>query len=46
MKELEIRLEEVEKKLERLMYKGSNDEKLVDKKRELQRQIKDLATNK
>jgi hypothetical protein len=46
MKELEIRLEEIEKKLERLMYKGSNDEKLVDKKRELQRQIMELSKNK
>ncbi len=46
MKELQIRLEEVEKKLERLMYKGSNDEKLVDKKRELQRQIMELSKNK
>jgi hypothetical protein len=46
MKELEIRLEEIEKKLERLMYKGSNDEKLVDKKRELQKQIMELSKNK
>jgi len=46
MKELQIRLEEVEKKLERLMYKGSNDGKLVDKKRELQRQIMELSKNK
>lgn len=39
LEELELRLNEIEKKLERLLSKGGNDEKLVDKKREIQKEI-------
>lgn len=39
LEELQSKLIEVEKKLDRLLAKGGNDEKLVDKKREIQQEI-------
>jgi len=41
MDELKDREEYLLKKLDRLMDKGSNDEKIVDKLREVQKQIRD-----
>lgn len=44
--ELEKSLQLVNAKLKELLKRGSNDEKLVDKKRELQKQIKTLETDR
>lgn len=44
--ELRLQLKEVNKQLDKLMSLGSNDESIVDKRRELQQQIRDLKNNK
>lgn len=44
--ELRIELKEVNKQLDKLMLLGSNDESIVDKKRELQKQIRILKNKK
>ena len=46
IQELRLQLKEVNKQLDKLMLLGSNDEKIVDKKRELQQQIRNLKTKK
>lgn len=40
---LQDQLTEIYKKIEKLYRKGSNDEKLNDKKREIQKQIRDAV---
>lgn len=44
--ELRLELKEVNKQLDKLMLLGSNDESIVDKKRELQKQIRNLKIKK
>ena len=44
--ELRLELKEVNKQLDKLMLLGSNDESIVEKKRELQKQIRNLKKNK
>jgi hypothetical protein len=44
--ELRLLLKEVNKRLDKLLLLGSNDESIVDKKRELQQQIINLKNNK
>jgi hypothetical protein len=44
--ELRIELKEVNKQLDKLLSLGSNNESIVDKRRELQRQIRDLKAKK
>jgi hypothetical protein len=44
--ELRLRLKEVNKKLDKLLSVGSNGESIVDEKRELQKQIRNLKNNK
>ena len=46
LQELRLKLKEVNKQLDKLMLLGSNDESIVDKKRELQQQIRNLKTKK
>ena len=46
IQELRLQLKEVNKQLEKLMSLGTNDESIVDKKRELQQQIRNLKTKK
>ena len=46
IQELRLELKEVNKQLDKLMLLGSNDESIVDKKRELQQQIRNLKTKK
>ena len=46
MNKLRLQLKEVNKQLDKLMLLGSNDESIVDKKRELQQQIRNLKTKK
>jgi hypothetical protein len=46
IQELRLQLKEVNKQLDKLMLLGSNDEIIVDKRRELQQQIRDLKTKK
>ena len=46
LQELRLGLKEVNKQLDKLMLLGSNDESIVDKKRELQQQIRNLKTKK
>jgi hypothetical protein len=46
LQELRLELKEVNKQLDKLMLLGSNDERIVDKKRELQQQIRNLKTKK
>jgi hypothetical protein len=40
--ELRLQLKEINKQLDKLMLLGSNDESIVEKKRELQKQIRNL----
>lgn len=40
--ELRLQLKEVNKQLDKLMTLGSNDEKIVDQRRALQKQIRNL----
>jgi hypothetical protein len=40
--ELRLQLKEVNKQLDKLMLLGSNDESIVEKKRELQKKIRNL----
>lgn len=44
--ELRLRLKEVNKRLDKLLSVGSNDESIVDEKRELQQQIRNLKNSK
>lgn len=44
--ELRLRLKDVNKRLDRLMSLGSNDESIVDEKRKLQQLIRDLKISK
>ena len=44
--ELRLKLKEVNKQLDKLLSVGSNDESIVDEKRELQQQIRNLKNNK
>jgi hypothetical protein len=44
--DLRLELKEVNKQLDKLMLLGSNDESIVDKKRELQQKIRDLKIKK
>lgn len=44
--ELRLQLKEVNKQLDKLILLGSNDETIVDKKRELQQQIRNLKIKK
>jgi len=44
--DLRFELKEVNKQLDKLMLLGSNDESIVDKKRELQQKIRDLKIKK
>jgi hypothetical protein len=44
--ELRLQLKDVNKQLDKLMLLGSNDESIVDKKRELQQIIRDLKIKK
>jgi len=46
LQELRLELKEVNKQLDKLMLLGSNDESIVDKRRELQQKIRDLKVNK
>ena len=46
LQELRLELKEVNKQLDKLMLLGSNNESIVDKKRELQQQIRNLKTKK
>jgi hypothetical protein len=46
IQELRLQLKEVNKQLDKLMLLGSNDECIVDKKRVLQQQIRNLKTKK
>jgi hypothetical protein len=43
--DLRIELKKINKQLDKLMLLGSNDESIVDKKRELQQKIKNLKNN-
>lgn len=42
LEELQLKISKIDQKLERLLYKGSNDESLVDKKRKLLKQYFEL----
>lgn len=42
IQELRLKLKEVNKQLDKLLLLGSNDESIVDKKRELQKQIRNF----
>jgi hypothetical protein len=44
--ELRLELKEVNKQLDKLLSLGSNNESIVDNKRELLRQIRDLKNKK
>lgn len=44
--ELRLRLKEVNKQLDKLLSVGSNDESIVDEKRQLQKQIRNLKNKK
>ena len=44
--ELRLQLKEVNKQLDKLLLLGSNDESIVSKKRELQKQIRNLKSKK
>lgn len=44
--ELRLQLKEVNKQLDKLLSVGSNDESIVDKRRELQQQIRNLKIKK
>ena len=44
--ELRLKLKEVNKQLDKLLLVGSNDESIVDEKRELQQQIRNFKNNK
>jgi len=44
--ELRLQLKEVNKQLDKLLLLGSNDESIVEKKRELQKQIRNLKNKK
>jgi hypothetical protein len=44
--ELRLELKEVNKQLDKLLSFGSNDESIVDKKRDLQKEIRDLKSKK
>lgn len=46
IQELRLELKEVNKQLDKLMLLGSNDESIVDKRRDLQQQIRDLKIKK
>ena len=46
IQELRLELKEVNKQLDKLMLLGSNDESIVDKKRELQQKIRNLKNKK
>jgi hypothetical protein len=46
LQELRLELKEVNKQLDKLLSLGSNDESIVDKKRELQQLIRNLKSNK
>ena len=46
LQELRLQLKEVNKQLDKLMLLGSNDESIVDKKIELQQQIRNLKLKK
>jgi hypothetical protein len=46
LQELRLELKEVNKQLDKLLSLGSNDESIVDKKRELQQIIRDLKIKK
>jgi hypothetical protein len=46
LQELRLELKEVNKQLDKLLSLGSNDESIVDKKRELQQQIRNLKISK
>ena len=46
IQELRLELKEVNKQLDKLMLLGSNDESIVDKRRELQQQIRNLKMKK
>jgi len=46
IQELRLQLKEVNKQLDKLMLLGCNDESIVDKRRDLQQQIKILKTKK
>jgi len=46
IQELRLELKEVNKQLDKLLLLGSNDESIVDKKRELQQQIRNLKNKK
>lgn len=46
IQELRLELKEVNKQLDKLMLLGSNDESIVDKRRELQQQIRNLKIKK
>jgi hypothetical protein len=43
---LRLELKEVNKQLDKILSLGSNDESIVDKKRELQQLIRNLKSNK
>jgi hypothetical protein len=44
--ELRLRLKDVNKRLDKLLLLGSNDESIVNEKRELQQIIRDLKIKK
>jgi hypothetical protein len=46
IQELRLQLKEVNKQLDKLILLGSNDESIVDKRRELQKLIRDLKSKK
>ena len=46
IQELRLQLKEVNKQLDKLILLGTNDESIVDKKRELQQQIRNLKNKK
>jgi hypothetical protein len=46
IQELRLQLKEINKQLDKLMLLGSNDESIVDKRRELQQQIRNLKNKK
>lgn len=46
IQELRLKLKEVNKQLDKLMLLDSNDEIIVDEKRELQQQIRNLKNSK
>jgi hypothetical protein len=46
LSELRLELKEVNKQLDKLMFLGSNDESIVDKRRELQQRIRNLKIKK